>query len=162
SVSEHFHERRRKGKSHKHLEQFNQEQTGIVTRESLGLHKPFCKVVAIRSTQNLFMLETALAETDPDTTEVVVMTAKVIQRGGEAEDSYDELDTYDQELMTAVVQRAEKAGKEVHPLITMTNNPLHTVLQTVRDVQGQELVVGGSNKFLADEQMEQIAFFWIT
>jgi nucleotide-binding universal stress UspA family protein len=39
---------------------------------------------------------------------------------------------------------------------------LHTILQTARDLQVQELVVGGSNKFLADEQMEQIAFFWIT
>jgi nucleotide-binding universal stress UspA family protein len=39
---------------------------------------------------------------------------------------------------------------------------LHTIMQVVRDLQAQELVLGGSNKFLADEQMEQIAFFWIT
>ncbi|HYV34218.1 MAG TPA: amino acid permease, partial [Gemmataceae bacterium] len=162
TISEAFHEKRRRGAAHTHLEQFNQEQAQLVTIASLGLTKPYRKVVAIRSTQNLFMLETALAETDPETTEVIVMTAKVVQRGAEAEDSYGELDTYDQELMTAVVQRAEKAGKEVHPLITMTNNPLHTILQTVRDLQAQEVVVGGSNKFLADEQMEQIGFFWIT
>ena len=40
-----------------------------------------------------------------------------------------DLDTYDQQLMTAVVERAEKAGKEVKPLIVPTNNPLHAVLQ---------------------------------
>jgi len=162
SVSEYVRERRRRGAAHKHLEQFNQEQAPVVTIESLGLTKPYRKVVAIRSTQNLFMLDTALAETDPETTDVVVMTAKVVQRGGEAQDTYDELDAYDQELMTAVVQRAEKAGKVVHPLIMATNNPLHTILQTARDLQAQELVLGGSNKFTADEQMEQIAFFWIT
>jgi amino acid transporter/nucleotide-binding universal stress UspA family protein len=161
-VSEHYYEKRRQGLTHEHLEQFNQEQAQLVTIESLGLTRPYRKVVAIRSTQNLFMLETALAETDPETTDVVVMTAKLVQRGGESNGNLAELDQYDQQLMTAVVQRAEKAGKEVHPLIMMTNNPLHTILQTVRDLQAQEVVVGGSNKFLADEQMEQIGFFWIT
>jgi amino acid transporter/nucleotide-binding universal stress UspA family protein len=161
-ISEHYHEKRRKGLAHEHLEQFNQERADLITIKSLGLSKPYRKLVAIRSTQNLFMLETALRETDPETTDVVVMTAKLVPRGGETTGTPGQLDTYDQELMTAVVQRAEKAGKQVHPIIMMTNNPLHTVLQTVRDLQAQEVVVGGSNKFLADEQMEQIGFFWIT
>jgi hypothetical protein len=43
----------------------------------------------------------------------------------------------------------------------MTNNPLYTVLATARDLGVQELVVGASNKFTADEQLEQIAFYWI-
>ena len=37
--------------------------------------------MAIRSPHNLFMLEKALAETDPDTTDVVVMTAKLLPPG---------------------------------------------------------------------------------
>ena len=47
----------------------------------LGLDKPYRKLVAIRSTQNLFMLEKALFETDPETTDVVVMTAKPVTAG---------------------------------------------------------------------------------
>jgi nucleotide-binding universal stress UspA family protein len=161
-LSEHFHEKRRRGQAHQHLEQFNQEHAQAITIPSLGLIKKYRKVVAIRSTQNLFMLETALADTDPETTDVIVMTAKMVQRGSETVGVPTDLDPYDQELMTAVVQRAEKAGKPVHPLIMMTNNPLHTILQTVQNLEAQELVVGGSNKFTADEQMEQVAFFWIT
>jgi amino acid transporter/nucleotide-binding universal stress UspA family protein len=161
-ISERYYEAKRATKKHEHLEQFNEEHAQQLTIAGLGLRRRFRKVVAIRSTQNLFMLETALAETDPDTTDVIVMTAKMIQRGGEANGSLAELDTYDQQLMTAVVQRAEKAGKEVHPIIMMTNNPLHTIMQVVRDLQAHEVVLGGSNKFLADEQMEQVAFFWIT
>ena len=46
-----------------------------VSPAALGLTKPYRKLVAIRSPQNLFMLEKCLAETDPDTTDVVVMTA---------------------------------------------------------------------------------------
>ena len=63
--------------------------------------------------------------------------------------------------MTAVVERAEKAGKEVKPLIVPTNNPLHAVLNTAKDLDVQELIVGASNKYTADEQLDQIAFYWI-
>ena len=59
-----------------------------------------------------------------------------------------------------MVELAEKAGKEVKPLIVPTNNPLHAVLKTAKDVQAHELIMGGSNKFTADEQLEQIAFYW--
>ena len=39
---------------------------------------------AIRSSQNLFMLEKAILETDPETTDVVVMTAKLLLPGSES------------------------------------------------------------------------------
>ena len=109
-VSEHYHDKRLKGKHHQHVEQFNQQTTGAVTPASLGLMKPYRKLVAIRSTQNLYMLEKALAETDPDTTSLVVMTAKVTPRGDITTQVLG-LDTYDQTLMTSVVTRAEKLEK---------------------------------------------------
>jgi hypothetical protein len=64
--------------------------------------------------------------------------------------------------MTAVVQRAEQAGKQVKPLILPTNNPLYAVLRTARDLNVQELVVGASNKYGADEQLDQMALYWMT
>ncbi len=163
-LSEHYHEKKRRGAHHTHLEQFNRKTTDEVTPASLGLTKSYRKLVAIRSTQNLFMLEKALAETDPETTGVVVMTAKVMPPLGSTIAPYDqgELDAYDQQLMTAVVDRAEKAGKQVRPLIVPTNNPLHAVLNTAKDLQAHELIMGGSNKYTADEQLEQIAFYWIS
>jgi nucleotide-binding universal stress UspA family protein len=160
-VSETYHEHRRRGGRHEHLEQFNRQTIEDVTPEGLGLDKPYRKLVAIRSPQNLFMLEKALAETDPATTSVVVMTAKLVPTG-EAAPERLELDTYDQQLMTAVVQKAEQAGKEVKPLIIPTNNPLHTVLKNARDLKVNELITGASNKYTADEQLEQIAFLWIS
>jgi amino acid transporter/nucleotide-binding universal stress UspA family protein len=162
-ASEHYHEKKRKG-AHHHLEQFNQATAPEVTAASLGLTKSYRKLVSIRSTQNLYMLEKALAETDPATTGVVVMTAKVLPPMGTSMTPFgnDELDTYDQQLMTAVVERAERAGKEVKPLIVPTNNPLHAILQTAKDLQAHELIMGASNKYTADEQLEQIAFYWIS
>ncbi len=159
-ISERYHEQRRAGGHHEHLEQFNRQTAFEVTPSSLGLERKYRKLVAIRSPQNLFMLERALAETDPETTGVVVMTAKVsvpgdIKMGG------PDLDDYDQQLMTAVVQRAERAGKQVRPLIVPTNNPLHAVMKTAQDLQAHEVIMGASNKYTADEQMDQIAFYWI-
>lgn len=159
-ISEWVHDRRLKGKQHKHLEQFNQQSEASVDKNSLGLTRPYRKLVAIRSTQNLVMLEKALADTDPKITDVVVMTAKTVPQG---DDPYDKefLDPYDQDLMTAVVERAESAGKHVQPLIVPTNNPLYALLRTAKDLQVQELVIGASNKYSADEQFEQVAFYWI-
>ena len=106
------------------------------------------------------LLEKALADSDPRTTDVAVMTAKSGSEG-EVLTEHGDLDAYDQELMTAVVQRAEKAGKHVIPLIVPTNNPLHALLKTAKELQVQELVVGASNKYTADEQVDQISFYWI-
>jgi amino acid transporter/nucleotide-binding universal stress UspA family protein len=158
-ISEHYHEKRRKGEKHEHLEQFNRETTEEVSPAALHLTRPYRKLVAIRSPQNLFMLEKALAETDPETTDVVVMTAKEI-RGATLPTPSSELDDYDQHLMTAVVGRAEAAGKQVRPLIVPTNNPLHAIIRSAHDLGAQELVMGASNKYTADEQLEQIGFYW--
>ena len=82
--SERHHEIRKAGEKHKHLEQFNQASTEDLTTQGLRLTKPYRKLVAIRSTQNLVMLEKALADTDPETTDVIVMTAKRLPKGEEA------------------------------------------------------------------------------
>ncbi len=160
TVTEKIHERRLKGEHHAHREQFNQKSTGEISLQGLGIKLPYRKLVAIRSPQNLFMLEKALSETDPRTTAVVVMTAKLDSRGDESMTSPD-LDHYDQDLMTAVVTRAEIAGKQVTPLIVPTNNPLYAVLKTAKELQAQELIIGYSNKYTAEEQLDQLSLYWL-
>lgn len=158
-ISEKIHEKRLGGEHHKHVEQFNQKTAEAINPQALNLDKSFRKLVAIRSTNNLFMLEKTLAETDPDTTDVAVMTAQVTQRG-DTSGGGPELDDYARSLMSAVVDRAEKAGKHVQPMIVRTNNPLFAVINAARDLNAQELIMGASNVYSADEQIEQIAFYW--
>lgn len=163
TIVEHLNRRRRQAAGsdhHEHVEQFNVQTDESVTGQRLGLDKPFTKLVAIRSPHNLFMLEKALAETDPETTSVVVMTAKMLPTDG-SEEVDGELDMYDQQLMTAVVERAEKAGKKVKPLIVPTNNPLHAVLMTAQELNAQEVIMGASNKYPADIQLDQVALYWM-
>jgi amino acid transporter len=158
--SERYHQRRRGAAGHQHLDQFNQRMAADVTPATLEMSRPFRKLVAIRSTQNLFMLEKAVAETDPETTDVAVMTAQLIPRG-ETPSETGELDRYHRALMTAVVERAEKAGKHVQPLIVRTNSPLFAVVNAARDLHVQELILGASNVYSPDDQIEQVAFYWI-
>src|SRR5260370_18654148 len=99
-ITEHYHERKRRGSKHEHLEQFNQAVTEAATPESLHLTQPYRKLVAIRSPQNLFMLEKALAETDPEPTAGVVMTAQA-RPPGEGGGGDVPLDPYHQQVITA-------------------------------------------------------------
>lgn len=160
TLTEFIHRRRRGAEHHEHIEQFNRETVQEVTKATLGLNRPYCKLVAIRSPHNLFMLDKALADTDPQTTDVVVMTAKVEPQGADLPTKL-QLDTYDQQLLTAVVNHGEKLGKSVTPLLVPTNNALHAVLNTAKELPAQEVLVGASNKYTAEEQLDQIAFYWI-
>jgi hypothetical protein len=160
TVTEAIHRRRRGTEHHEHIEQFNRETVQEVSKAGLGLTRPYCKLVAIRSPHNLFMLDKALADTDPQTTDVVVMTAKVEAQGADMPTTL-QLDTYDQQLLTAVVNHGEKLGKSVTPMLVPTNNALHAVLNTAKELPAQEILVGASNKYTAEEQLDQIAFYWI-
>ena len=160
TITEYIHRRRRGTEHHEHIEQFNRALVQQVTKADLGLTRPYCKLVAIRSPHNLFMLDKALADTDPQTTDVVVMTAKVEPQGADLPPGHA-LDTYDNQLLTAVVNHAERLGKTVTPLLVPTNNSLYAVLNTAKDLPCQEILLGASNKYTAEEQLDQIALYWI-
>jgi amino acid transporter/nucleotide-binding universal stress UspA family protein len=159
-VSEHAH-RRRMGvatEHHEHLEQFNQQQADQLSVEALHLAKPYRKLVAIRSPYNLGMLERCLAETDPETTEVVVMTASVLPLG--SGDFLPTISDIDRQLLTAVVNLAEHAGKPVKPLIVPTNEPFYAMAQTAKTIGAQELIMGPSNKYRPEDQLDLVALYW--
>ncbi len=144
---------------HEHLEQFNQQQSEQVSPQALGITRPYRKLVAIRSPHNLWMLEKCLAETDPETTDVVVMTANVLpQRSADLQPSVTEEDRH---LLTAVVNLAEHAGKPVKPLIVPTNEPFFALARTAHAIGAQELIMGASNKFDADAQLDAVALYWL-
>ena len=160
-VTEKITHRGNKGTAHEHIEQFTERTSAEVSAETVRSTKLYRKLVAIRSPQNLYMLQRALEETDPETTDVIVMTAKVIPVG-DAAPNVAELDRYDRKLMTAVIELAEKSGKHITPMIVPTNNPLYAVMNTAKSLGVQELVVGASNKFTAEEHLDQMAFYWIS
>jgi amino acid transporter len=159
-ISDHAHRRRGKHPDlHEHLEHFNQSQAEEVTPEAIGITKPFRKLVAIRSPHNLAMLDRTLAETDPTTTDVVVMTASVLPAA--SADKNPAITEDDRALLTAVVTMAEHAGKPVHPLVVPTNEPFYALARTAKAIGAQELIMGASNRFEPDAVLDQVALYWL-
>ena len=144
-VSERYRARRA---ASKHQDQFNHQDLLELTPAALGLKKPFRTLVAIHSPRHLALLDEALGRTDPQTTDVVVIKAK-LGLPDETRSDQPDLDFYDRELMTAVLKHAEKAGKEVHPVIVPTNRPLDAILRTARSLNVQELVLGTAHNLHA-------------
>jgi len=152
---------RRHGGRHEHLEQFNEQSSPAVTAEALGLHYPNPILVAARGPRSLPVLERILKEIDTDTRDVVVVTCKVLpartQGITERETSVDD---NDRELLTRIVTVAEEVGKQVHPVVLPTNNPLFAIATAARDLKATEVVLGVSEKVHADTQLEQFALAW--
>src|SRR5258708_6611435 len=81
-----------------------------------------------------------LAEIDPKKTDVVLMATKAVPSAVTHVLSA-KLNRYDQELMTAVVAKAEKIGEHVIPLVVPTNNRIHAILRTAQEIGAKEIVV---------------------
>ena len=158
--SERAHHRARGTPGHlEHLEQFNEQFSENLSVQGLSLTKPYRKLVAIRSPHNLGMLERCLHETDPETTDVVVMTATVLPPA--SADFEPTINDEDRHLLTAVVSLAEHAGKPVKPLIVPTNEPFYAMAQTAKTIGAQELIMGPSNKFRPEDQLDAVALYWL-
>ena len=62
--------------------------------------------------------------------------------------------------MTAVVNRAEVAGKPVKPVVILTEDPQSALLQAVRAVGAKELLVGPSGPEPPDAQLDRLVASW--
>jgi hypothetical protein len=149
------------GGVHEHLEQFNERASDAISVEAMGLSHPNPIVVAARGPRSLPVLQKVLMETDTDKRDIVVVTCKVLAAMTlgitEQERSISDLD---RELLTQIVTVAEKVGKQVHPLVLPTNNPLYAICTAARDLRATEVVLGVSEKIHADDQLEEFALAW--
>ena len=162
-ICERITRRGRKGAHHEHLEQFNQLNSARVTPQAMGLAHPHPILIALRSPRSLDMLKSVLASTDTTQQDIVVLTCKVLPQFVEGVTPQEtQLDDHDRALLTQVVSVAEDLGRSVHPLVLPTNNPLHAIALTARDLHARQVVLGVSEKIHADLQLEQFALAWGT
>jgi nucleotide-binding universal stress UspA family protein len=87
------------------------------------------------------------------------MTATVLPQG--SADWMPAMSAHDRQLLTAVVNLAEHAGKPVKPLIIPTNEPFFALTRTAKSIGAQELIMGPSNKFREEDQLDQVALYWL-
>ena len=144
------------------LDEFQLVPKETVDLEGLQL-RPAPVVVAVRDRKTLRHLEVALAETDTTATDVVVMTARIIQRAaaGYREIFQEHLFTdYEQLLFTRVVALAERAGKPVKLLTVPSNNPFSAIVNTVVQLGAARVYAGTSEKMTGGAQARLFGEVW--
>jgi amino acid transporter len=152
---------RRHGGKHEHLEQFNERSSEGVSVEALGLKHPKPVLIAARGPRSLPVLQRILQEIDTEVRDVVVVTCKVLPaRTLGVTPQETSVDDNDRDLLTKIVAVAEQVGKEVHPVVLPTNNPLFAIATAARDLKANEVVLGVSEKMHAETQLEQFALAW--
>jgi amino acid transporter len=157
-LSKHFNARREAEKAHD-LERFNVLAKDKLTAESIGCEFARRKLVAVRSSNRLQHLKKCLDETDPDSTDVIVMKARVLA-GIENTQVDSTIDTDAEELFSHVIKLAEKEGKTVIPIVVPTNNITYAIAHTAAQLGAEEVVLGTSDKYPAEYQLEQFALHW--
>ncbi len=156
---------------HEHLEQFKTKAVEGLTPDELERGRPHRKLVAILAAGDLSMLEKCLVETDPDTTEVVVVAAHAPPPGDpEATESADaaarppepdlKLAEEDRRLMTAVVNRSELAGKPLRPVVILADDPIGAIVQAARALGVTELILGRSDAEPDAARLDRVASLW--
>jgi amino acid transporter len=161
TVSEHITHRQRKGREN--IEQFRVSGEPDLTPDALRV-RPGNVLVTVRDPRNLHYLRDVLNRTDTNKQDVVVMTARLYQgpafSGNRTYDAKDVFDDYEQELFTAVVATAEKAGKPVQLLVVPGKNIFETIMVTGQHLDSSRVVCGLSNKLTSDEQAKFTGDAW--
>ncbi len=114
-------------------------------------------LVPVRNPNNLVHLASVLETVDDETTDIIVLSAKIakgIQSG--AETMSDE----DKEVFSAVVLLAEKYGKTVKPIFVFSNDPFYSMAQVAQAAGADEIVMGVSGSTGAEVQLERLAMAW--
>jgi amino acid transporter len=157
-ISERINKRRAAHKNHE-LEKFNLLAQDQLTAESLGCQHAKRTLVAANVPNSLAHLKKCLEETDPDTTDIIVMRARVLQLT-ESSTMGASIDTEVEELFSEVIKMAEREGKSVIPIVVPTNNVIYALAHTAAQLGADNVIVGTPHKYPADFLFEQFALYW--
>jgi amino acid transporter len=142
----------------------NQEKMNLRRESDIAmilpeLDKPRKILVPVRNPNNLLHLKSVLETADDETTDIIVMAAK-ISKGMELEGETGEILPEDKDLFSDVVLLAEKYGKTVKPLLVFSNDPFYSMAQVAQAAGADEIVMGVSGSTGAEIQLERLAMAW--
>jgi amino acid transporter len=159
TISEHVSKRKREGTG---LDQFQ-----LIKEEKIDLDVVQVRaapvLVTARDYKNLKQLTLALSETDTKETDVVVMTARIIQGSAAGyREIFDEhlFTEFEQLLFTRVVATAEKMGKPVKLLTVPSNNPFSATVNTAVLLGCIRMYAGASEKLSITTQAHLVGKAW--
>lgn len=140
-------------------EKVNLRLEETLTPQCCGLTAQRRILITARDPHNLYHAKKALEEFDPDTTDCIIMTAKMT-RPYEIEGDMATLYPEEQSLLTYVVNLAETAGKKVTPILVSAKDPLFAISKVASELDVDEIIVGRSEKMSAEHQLETLAMSW--
>jgi len=161
SFSERQNQRRHALTDRQMREHFQLEHEDTIGRESLQI-RPGCLMVTMRDADNPLALKWALARTDTDEQDVVVLTARMVGVGGPelldaSEQSFSE---HEQMLFTKAVSVAESFGKHINLLVVPAGDVFAALVQTANSLESASVVSGISSKMTAQEQAYYVGQAW--
>ena len=156
------HNHRRRGLADSHLrEHFQLEHEDTIGREVLQIRSGSL-MVTMRDAANPLALKWALARTDTDEQDVVVLTARMVGFGGPelldaSEQSFSE---HEQMLFTKAVSVAESFGKHINLLVVPAADIFTALVQTANSLEASSVVSGISSKLTPQEQAYYVGQAW--
>ncbi len=161
SISEKQNARRHALSDRQLREHFQLQHEDKIGRDVLQIRHG-CLMVTMRDVTNPFALKWALARTDTDEQDVVVLTARMVGAGGPelldaSEQSFSE---HEQMLFTKAVSVAESFGKHINLLVVPAGDIFAALVQTANSLEAASVVAGVSSKITAQEQAYYVGQAW--
>jgi amino acid transporter len=163
TISEHQNAKRQQFTVKQMKEHFQLEHEEDIGRENLQI-KPGGILVTVSDPTRATALKWALARTDTDEQDVVVLTARMVGAGGPeyldpSEQSFSE---HEQMLFTKAVSVAESFGKHISLLVVPAADIFAALVRTAISLEVSLLVSGLSSTMTPAQQAFQIGHAWET
>ena len=142
-------------------EHFQLEHQDSVGREALDI-RPGAVIVTMRDAATPFALKWALAHTDTDEQDLVVLAARMMGAGGPEYSTPPSSSSveHEQMLFTKAVSVAESFGKHISLLVVPAGDIFAALVQTANSLEAAAVVSGLSTKLTAEEQAYHVGQAW--
>jgi amino acid transporter len=161
SLSERDNRRRHKATERQMKEHFQLEHSEEVGRDDLAIRSGGV-LVTMRDAQTPHALKWALARTDTDDQDLVVLAARMMGAGGpEYVDASEQLfSEHEQMLFTKAVSVAESFGKHIGLVVVPAGDVFAAIVRTANSLDVAAVVSGLSTKLTAQEQAYHVGQAW--
>lgn len=161
SLSERHNKRRSKATERQMKEHFQLGHAEEVGRSDLAI-RPSGVLVTMRDAGAPHALKWALARTDTDDQDLVVLAARMMGVGGpEYVDASEQLfSEHEQMLFTKAVSVAESFGKHISLLVVPAGDIFAAIVRTANQLDVAAVVSGLSTKLTAQEQAYYVGQAW--